>query len=62
MLGRLIVPAERLSELEGFAQTAGASREERWPVSVLVGGPTAITRNREFIENARSAAGSGTGN
>jgi hypothetical protein len=58
ILGRLIVPAERLSELEGLARTAGASPEARWPVSVLVGGPPAIVRNREFIENARATADS----
>jgi hypothetical protein len=58
MLGRLIVPAERLAEVEALAQTAGASGETRWPVSVLVGGPLAIARNLEFIESARRAADS----
>jgi hypothetical protein len=58
LLGRLIVPAERLPEVEALAQMAGASGGARWPMSVLVGGPSAIARNLELIENARRATDS----
>lgn len=39
MLGRLIVPADRLAEAEAAARGAGASVDEPWRVSVLVGTP-----------------------
>jgi hypothetical protein len=39
MLGRLIVPAERLEETERAASACGATVEQPWPVSVLVGTP-----------------------
>lgn len=37
MLGRLIVPADRLAEAEAAAYRAGASVDEPWRVSALVG-------------------------
>jgi hypothetical protein len=37
MLGRLILPADRLGEAEVLARRAGASENARWGVSVLVG-------------------------
>ena len=37
MLGRLIVPAERLDDAERAAAASGASPSDPWPVSVLVG-------------------------
>lgn len=37
MLGRVIVPAERLEEAQGAARAAGATGDDPWPVSVLVG-------------------------
>ena len=37
MLGRLIVPAERLADVEHEAAQRGASAESPWPLSVLVG-------------------------
>ena len=37
MLGRVIVPAERLEEAQAAARAAGASAEDPWPTSVLVG-------------------------
>ena len=39
MLGRLIVPVERIDETELAASACGATVEEPWPVSVLVGTP-----------------------
>jgi hypothetical protein len=39
MLGRLIVPAERLAEAERVAATCGATPDCPWPLSVLVGTP-----------------------
>lgn len=37
ILGRLIVPCEKLPDLESLARSAGATPEARWPVSVLIG-------------------------
>jgi hypothetical protein len=37
MLGRVIVPAERLEEAQAAARAAGATGDAPWPVSVLVG-------------------------
>src|SRR4026209_1657366 len=37
ILGRLIVPCEKLPDLESLAKSAGATPEARWPVSVLIG-------------------------
>ena len=37
MLGRLVVPAERLADAEAAASRAGASADEPWRVSALVG-------------------------
>jgi hypothetical protein len=42
MLGRLIVPSDRLVEANALATAAGATPDRRWPVSVLVGGVEAI--------------------
>ena len=46
MLGRLIAPVEKLAELAMLARDAGASPDDRWPVSVLVGGAQACCRER----------------
>jgi hypothetical protein len=37
MLGRVIVPAERLEDAQAAARAAGASADDPWPASVLVG-------------------------
>jgi len=37
MLGRLIVPHEKLTDLESLARSAAATQDARWPVSVLIG-------------------------
>ena len=37
MLGRLVVPADQLADAEAAAHRAGASVDEPWPVSALVG-------------------------
>jgi hypothetical protein len=49
VLGRLIVPADKLAALEALARGAGARPEARWPVSVLVGNPSASLANAEII-------------
>jgi hypothetical protein len=52
MLGRLIVPIEKLAALEGLARNAGASPDDRWPVSVLVGDAKASGGNATAIQRA----------
>lgn len=37
MLGRVIVPAERLEDAQAAARAAGATGDDPWPVSALVG-------------------------
>ncbi len=49
MLGRLIVPADKLAELEALARDAGAARDARWPVSVLVGNAGATATSAAAI-------------
>jgi hypothetical protein len=55
MLGRLIVPVEKLAELEAQATDARATCDRRWPVSVLVGGPKASVANRDAIQRVAAA-------
>jgi hypothetical protein len=55
MLGRLIVPVEKLAELEALATDAGATCDRRWPVSVLVGGAKASVANRDAIQRVAAA-------
>ena len=49
MLGRLIVPAERLAEARSLAGAAGATASSRWPVSVLVGRTDAADAGRHAL-------------
>jgi hypothetical protein len=53
MLGRLILPADRLVEANALATASGATPASRWPVSVLVGGPDAIEASRQHAFRAR---------
>jgi hypothetical protein len=55
MLGRLIVPVEKLAELEALARDAGAAPARRWPVSVLVGGAEASAGSRDAIHRVAAA-------
>jgi hypothetical protein len=52
MLGRLIVPAERLVEVNALATASGARPDARWPVSVLVGGVDAIQAQSARVNEA----------
>ena len=52
MLGRLIAPVEKLPELAILARDAGASPDDRWPVSVLVGGAPASVANAGALQRA----------
>lgn len=45
ILGRLIIPADRVEETNRLAAAAGASVHQPWPVSVLVGGGAAAAAN-----------------
>src|SRR5262245_18632269 len=56
MLGRLIVPVEKLAELEVLARDAGATNTLRWPVSVLVGGAQSSAENSQLILGALEAS------
>jgi hypothetical protein len=55
MLGRLIVPVEKLAELEALARDAGATHDRGWPLSVLVGGAKASVANRDAIQSVAAA-------
>jgi hypothetical protein len=55
MLGRLIVPVEKLAELEALATDARATGDRRWPVSVLVGDAKASVANRDAIQRVAAA-------
>lgn len=55
MLGRLIVPAERLADAEASARRAGASPEDAWPVSALVG---PVERHRALAAEVDGLRGS----
>ncbi len=52
VLGRLIVPADRLVEANALATASGATPAARWPVSVLVGGAEAIPDSGRSVGDA----------
>ena len=52
MLGRLILPADRLSEATALAAAAGATVASPWPVSVLVGRLEAAEAGRVALDAA----------
>ena len=52
MLGRLIVPSDRLVEANALATASGATPDRRWPVSVLVGGVEAIPSAQPKVAEA----------
>ena len=58
LLGRLIIPAERLRDAETLAAVAGASPSERWPVSVLVGGAADVAASADALSRAAARADS----
>ena len=43
MLGRLVLPLDRLDEAEALARAAGANAADPWPMSVLVGILSGVT-------------------
>lgn len=54
MLGRLIVPADRLADADALAAVAGARSDAQWRVSVLVGGADDVSRNADLVAGFRS--------
>ena len=58
LLGRLIIPVDRLRDAESLAAVAGASPSERWPVSVLVGGPADVSSSSLTLARAAARADS----
>ncbi len=56
MLGRLILPADRLSEATSLAAAVGASAASPWPVSVLVGRLEAAEAGRVALAAATGSA------
>jgi hypothetical protein len=52
MLGRLIIPHEKLPDLESRARSAGATPDARWPVSVLIGTAAASDAAAAVIREA----------
>jgi hypothetical protein len=55
MLGRLITPVDALGELEHLAQHEGATADDRWPLSVLVGGAQVIASSGDLVQRALAA-------
>ena len=58
MLGRVIVPAERLEDAQAAARAAGATGDEPWPVSVLVGD---ARKSRDVVSGVLALNRPGTG-
>jgi hypothetical protein len=56
MLGRLIVPAERLGEAAALASAVGATVASPWPVSVLVGRPDAAAAGWRAVAGIAGSA------
>jgi hypothetical protein len=54
MLGRLVLPLDRLEEAERLAREAGAGETDRWPVTVLVGDALAASTNAAALTHFRS--------
>ena len=54
MLGRLIVPLDRLDEANALAQAAGATPSEPWPTSVLVGDSLGASTKAALLTAFRS--------
>lgn len=57
MLGRLVLPLDRLEEAERLARAAGATAESPWPVTVLVGDALAASTNGAALTEFRSHKG-----
>jgi hypothetical protein len=55
ILGRLIAPVDKLEELETLAREAGATHDERWSLSVLVGTAESSAMNGTAIQQAAAA-------
>lgn len=58
MLGRIIAPIDKLGELEQLARNAGATGDDRWAVSVLVGSAEASATSGDAIQRAAASADS----
>jgi len=57
MLGRLVLPLDRLDEAEALARAAGATAADPWPVSVLVGDALAASSNSGALTHFRAETG-----
>ena len=57
MLGRLVLPLDRLDEAEALARAAGATAADPWPVSVLVGDALAASTNSGALTHFRAEPG-----
>ncbi len=57
MLGRLVLPLDRLDEAEALARAAGATAADPWPVSVLVGDALAASTNSGALTHFRAETG-----
>jgi hypothetical protein len=54
MLGRLIVPLDKLHEAQKLAAAAGATASDPWPVSVLVGDALVASTNGAALTDFRA--------
>jgi hypothetical protein len=54
MLGRLVLPVDRLEEAEALARGAGATASDQWPVSVLVGDALSASANSAALTHFRA--------
>jgi hypothetical protein len=57
MLGRLVLPLNRLDEAEALARAAGAAAADPWPVSVLVGDALSASTNSGALTHFRAETG-----
>jgi len=57
MLGRLVLPLDRLDEAEALARAAGATAADPWPVSVLVGDALGASTNSGALTHFRAETG-----
>jgi hypothetical protein len=57
MLGRLVLPLDRLEEAEHLAREAGATGADPWPVTALVGDALAASTNSGALTHFRSERG-----
>jgi hypothetical protein len=57
MLGRLLLPLDRLDEAETLARSAGGTAADPWPVTVLVGDALSASTNSGALTHFRAETG-----